>query len=65
MQKWEYMTLEFTLGVWYVNGQKRPELRRPTIELLNQFGQEGWEMVGFTSEDAAHYHKYIFKRASP
>jgi hypothetical protein len=37
MEKWEYMTLAITL-------------QRELDVVLNRLGEQGWELVGFTSQ---------------
>jgi hypothetical protein len=50
MQKWEYMTLQLVMNdkenlVWY----DAAEDNRTISERLNEFGAEGWELVGVDS----------------
>ena len=50
MQKWEYMTLQLVMNdkenlVWF----DAAEDNRNISERLNEFGAEGWELVGVDS----------------
>ena len=50
MQKWEYMTLQLVMNekenlVWYDAAENGSNV----AERLNEFGAEGWELVGVDS----------------
>ena len=56
--KWEYMTVNVEYGsVVRVNDKKFRETR--LHEFLNDVGQQGWEVCGFTAET------FILKRPLP
>ncbi|NLC58146.1 MAG: DUF4177 domain-containing protein [Armatimonadetes bacterium] len=59
MQRWEYKIVYRSehVGGWVVDGKPAPELgKREDPEVLNQFGQEGWELVAVVA------YTYFFKR---
>lgn len=52
MQKWEYLVVSLTYGMWQPDQLKRQEE-------LNRYGEEGWELI---SPDTNNNNNYIFKR---
>jgi len=70
MQKWEYLTFREHGGVVkHINGQQASGFlatlgfgngTRP-YEMLNKLGQDGWELIGLSS-DTANGLNYVFKR---
>ena len=75
MEKWEYLTVQVTLGDWYDSTGRKgrnnvladfvvgndDKVYVPT-ELLDNLGEEGWEMVGVASTDSSQSYKLFFKR---
>jgi hypothetical protein len=75
MEKWEYLTVQVTLGDWYDSTGRKgknkvladfvvgndDKVYDPT-ELLDNLGEEGWEMVGVASTDSSQRYKLFFKR---
>ena len=75
MEKWEYLTVQVTLGEWYDSTGRKGKtdllsdfvagneykVYHPT-ELLNDLGEEGWEMVGVAGTDSSQRYKLFFKR---
>jgi hypothetical protein len=75
MAKWEYLTVQVTLGEWYDSAGRKgknnllsefvagneDKVYHPT-ELLNNLGEDGWEMVGVASTDSSQRYKLFFKR---
>jgi hypothetical protein len=73
MQKWEYLRIlqvaSFNRIDWTINGQAAGV---PSFEaMLNQMGNDGWELVGLTSVasnalvSGAATTEYILKRPLP
>ena len=62
MQKWEYLTISRVGKLVFINGQETKKWHDyPTHEILNTFGAEGWELVGFGTAQGAVTH-HILKR---
>ena len=67
MQKWEYQTLQLVMNdkenmVWY----DAVEDNRSVSERLNEFGANGWELVGVDSRSLSGITistVYYFKRS--
>lgn len=55
LNKWEYRVL--TVGTFF-KGVKDSELEA----LLNQLGEEGWEVVGFRTVENSNQSQFICKR---
>lgn len=57
MQKWEYQQLSWHLEnddkkVYALNGHFQKDWKNQALhELLNKFGDEGWELVAFDVEE--------------
>jgi hypothetical protein len=54
MQRWEYQVLEVDGQEYHLNSERiyPPDL----VTILNDYGDLGWELVGFEGGD------YVFKR---
>ena len=57
MEQWEYKKLNRT-----VVGISLLQQRDDTLKLMNELGQEGWELVGVTSYDNGTGMEFYFKR---
>jgi hypothetical protein len=76
MQKWQYMTLRASwtstnLKITHINGVRFAEVRMfeetksaTLYDFLNDLGQDGWEVVGFSS-DMTEAQNLILKRPLP
>jgi hypothetical protein len=55
MSEWEYCTLQLS------------DLPRRTVEidLLNDAGEQGWELVGITNKNIAYLKRQLADRAAP
>ncbi len=65
LQLWEYLTLSAATNYgttkYYINGSMDPSLRNANFAaVINDFGAEGWDMVGITT--AGKERTFIFKR---
>jgi hypothetical protein len=70
MRSWEYLVVNAiiehlgNLDVWrpqYVNGVKQPNSSSPVYQQMNEWGDQGWELVGILPTDNRHL-RLIFKR---
>ncbi|MCL2217809.1 MAG: DUF4177 domain-containing protein [Defluviitaleaceae bacterium] len=55
--RFEYKQIVFNLGLTL--SQKKHD---GAMELLNEAGRDGWEMVSAASMGDSHYMVYVFKR---
>jgi hypothetical protein len=69
MQKWQYhyLMLNANYEVLEVNGEKYQSLSffragEKVWDTLNRFGQEGWEVVGFSTWGERGWERIILKR---
>ena len=53
MKKWEYKILDIEKVFYTVQAEER------ITKLLNELGQEGWELIGYAT---FKLHKYVLKR---
>jgi hypothetical protein len=53
---WEYRVEDF--GGFFKHSPKPEELE----EILNDWGEEGWEVIGFTYSDSSTRYRIIAKR---
>ena len=60
MEQWEYKKLNRTVVSISLLQQ-----RDDTLKLMNELGQEGWELVGVTSYDNGTGMEFYFKRKAP
>lgn len=76
MQKWEYLSLRIDqasspLSSWLaaraINGRELGNWRSTPLEvILNQLGEDGWEMPGSVGFPAGNsFTQLIFKRPKP
>jgi hypothetical protein len=75
MEKWGYLTVQVTLGDWHDSTGRKgktdvlsdftvgntDKIYAPT-ELLNNLGEDGWELVGIAGTDSSQRYKMFFKR---
>ena len=67
MQCWEYLTVYVQSRSWHDSLSRRgsfPENRQPA-ELLNELGEQGWELVGTSSGSDASVYRLFLKRSLP
>ena len=59
MQKWEYLSVDFGMEGYSLNGEKpvanyersttgQPSIKPQVVETLNKLGREGWELIETT-----------------
>jgi len=70
MQHWEYLQIrrDQTSGRWYENDAELAEGQQVDFHILNQWGQQGWELVAIStgaSSTAGGITGMIFKRPKP
>lgn len=73
--RWEYMTVIVAVqyggaaeaDLWrarFINGQEVENWKAspPVTQLMNQWGADGWELIGITPVPSGNLYRMIFKR---
>jgi hypothetical protein len=71
MQRWEYLTIYTGFGRWHDSLGREGNLVRQKLgdsswqdpsAILNDLGEQGWELTGVIGGDTSSYAKLILKR---
>ena len=74
MQRWEYLEVQVHAQRWLDSLGRRGELPRESVfedgspylyssaALLNELGEQGWELAGVAGSTGVDYHKLLLER---
>ena len=68
MQQWEYLeaTVDLEKKTWKDSaGRERRIRKRSTVDVLNELGEEGWELAGVSPLSGDTVSRLYFKRRRP